>query len=267
MKPDFDIRLDRHEAKYVIPAAQVAEVRDFIAPFCEADPYGEGDPPSYRVTTLQLDDARGSLHRAKEEERLNRFKLRVRTYGRDGKAPVFLEVKRKLKGSISKSRAVIPADAWSAELIHRIQLELPFRSQQEELAFLDFVRLVRELDAAPTVRIRYDRESYFGRFGPYARVTLDRALSYQPATTWDVLGAGAWFPIDTPVVQNKGYGFSGVVLELKTLYDAPRWMLELVNCFGLVRLGHCKYSNAMWEETLFTPRPAWNCVAADHLAM
>ncbi len=243
----------------------VEEIRDFIAPFCIPDPHCHGDPPSYRVTTLQLDNSMESLHRAKEYELTDRFKLRVRTYGTDGTSPVFLEVKRKSKGSISKSRACIPAVAWGAELMERRVLTLPFRSEREELAFLEFVRLTREIDARPALRVRYDRESYFGRSDAYARVTFDRRLLYQPANDWDLLGGGTWFPIDTPLVQNKELAFSGVVLELKTVYNAPQWMLDVVSHFGLTREGHCKYSNAMWQESLYTAKPAWHCLAADGL--
>ena len=80
----FDIQMDRHEAKYVIPVEMIAEIREFIRPFCEADSHSQGDPPHYTITTLQLDSPQFSLHYAKSNEALNRFKLRVRTYGIPG---------------------------------------------------------------------------------------------------------------------------------------------------------------------------------------
>ena len=43
--------------------------------------------------------------------------------------------------------------------------------------------------------------------------------------------------MDTAVAQNKGNRFSGVVLELKTLSDAPHWMMDLVMHFDLERTG------------------------------
>ena len=69
----FDIQLDRHEAKYVIPRGLVAEIREFIRPFCEPDPHCSGDPPEYVITTLQLDSPTMALHYAKENEAVNRF--------------------------------------------------------------------------------------------------------------------------------------------------------------------------------------------------
>ena len=249
----FDIQLDRHEAKYVIPRTLVPELREFIRPFCEPDPHTHGDPPEYIIVTLQLDNPSLALHYAKEWESVNRFKLRVRTYGDPvGSAPVFMEVKRKIRGSIVKSRTMVPFDAWSKELITEPRLSLTFKSPKEEHGFLEFKRLAMEIGAQPAVVVRYTRESYFGKFDHYARVTFDRKLEYQPTTSWTSFGRdGRWLPMDTGMAQGKDFPFSGVVLEVKTLSDAPQWMIDLVMHFGLVRAGNCKYSTAIWQEKLF----------------
>lgn len=256
----FDISLDRYEAKFVIPRTLVPQIREYIRPYCEPDPNGRGEPPEYVITTLQLDSLDLALHHAKENEALYRFKLRVRTYGDPvGNAPVFMEVKRKLRTTIVKTRAAIPFDAWGEHLIRDIKLTLPFKNKKEELGFIEFVRLSREIDARPAILIRYIRESYFGTMDRYARITFDRRLQYQPTTSWTDWGrSGRWMSIDTPLIQNKGLTYSGVVLEVKTLSDAPQWIINLIMEFDLVRTGHCKYSNGVWAEALFrlnTDRP------------
>jgi SPX domain protein involved in polyphosphate accumulation len=252
-----DIQLDRHEAKYIIPHALLPRIRDFISPFCEPDSHGHGDPPEYDITTLQLDSPALSLYHAKEWDLVNRFKLRARTYGSGPGEPVFLEVKRKFGGCISKLRASIPRTEWSAEKItHPGKTRLAFRTRKEEFAYLEFVRLVQLIGAEPVVLIRYTREAYFGRMDQYARVSFDRALMYQPARSWDICGSGKkWFSIDCSLAQNKDYRFSGVVLELKTLGDAPQWMVDLVMHFGLERTGNCKYATAVALESLFRGGP------------
>lgn len=245
--------VERHEAKYVIPRALVSDIREFIRPFCEPDPHGEGTPPEYAITTMQLDSPGMPLHYAKENEALNRYKLRVRTYGHPvGCAPVFAEVKRKFRGMVVKTRTVIPFQAWSGDLLEKTRLDIPFRSAREAHAFIDFKRLVMMTDARPKLLVRYVRESYFGKIDHYARVTFDRRLEYQPVRCWTDWGErGRWTAMDACVQQNKQYSFSGVVLELKTLCDAPLWMIDLVREFNLVRVGNCKYSTAVWNEALF----------------
>ena len=48
----FDVQLDRHEAKYIVPIDILPEVREFIRPFCEPDANGKGSPPQYTINTL-----------------------------------------------------------------------------------------------------------------------------------------------------------------------------------------------------------------------
>jgi len=248
----YEIRMDRYESKYIIPRTLVPEIRRFVRPFCIPDPYSRGEPPEYIVTTLQLDTPDLAFHNAKLNDNNTRFKLRARTYGLPGETAVYAEVKRKFGRTIVKSRAKVPFDAWGAALMSEPRTPLTFKSRSEEEGFLDFVRLVRETGAGPVVLVRYRRESYFGFNDPYARVTFDRRLEYQPTESWDSWGRnGRWRAMDQPLIQNRGHSFSGCVLEIKTLNDAPQWMLELVMEFNLDRLGHCKYSNAIWQESVY----------------
>jgi len=253
------IMVERHEAKYIIPRSMVAEIRQYIVPFCSPDHNGSGNPPEYIITTLQLDTPTMSLHHAKEMESVARFKLRVRTYGTDGKAPVFVEVKRKIKGVVVKSRASIPRSKWCKALVldPTRKLDISFRSSKEEYAFLEFVRLVRETGSAPKVLIRYTRESYISHVDDYARITFDRRLLYQPACDWESFGENnRWRVMDTPLIQDKDFRFSGLVLEIKTMSNVPTWVLDLVQKFDLARMGNCKYSSAIWCESVFGGTPA-----------
>lgn len=245
------IDLERHEAKYIVHPSLLPAIREFIKPFAYPDPHAKGELPDYLVTTLQLDTHDYFLYRAREEEAINRFKLRVRTYGTDGVCPVFMEIKRKIRGTIVKSRATVPSALWCEDLVRRPRAHIPFKSPKEEINYLEFVRLVKELDARPILRIRYTRESYLGRFDNYARVTFDKNLLYKPGPSWQIIGApGRWWRMDTETALNRD--FSGCILELKTYNDAPRWMIDLVREFDLTRVGFCKYATAVRLESLFT---------------
>ncbi len=263
----FDVQLDRHEAKYIIPRSLLPEIREFIRPFCSPDPHGKGDPPQYVITTLQLDSPTLALHHAKTNETTNRFKLRVRTYNTPGESPVFMEIKRKIRGTIVKSRTAIPFSEWGEKLIKDPVIRLDFTSPKEEVGFLEFRRLVHEIGARPCVILRYVRESYFGKLDHYSRVTFDRRLQYQPTDSWDSWGRDRrWIPMDSSLAQNKRLPLSGIVLELKTLSDAPHWMIDLVAEFGLERTGNCKYSTAVWLESLFRGNTAAPSYAAELLS-
>ena len=257
----------RYESKYLVPRSLVPELRAFVAPFCRRDPYAHGDPPEYLITTLQLDDPAYSLHGAKEREALHRFKLRVRTYGEIGSAPVFAEVKAKFESTIQKWRVTIPFDAWSAELVHGVHLPRCFRTYLQETDFLQFRRLVREIGARPVALVRYVRESHVGKVDRYARVTFDRKLQYQMTRSWTDFGRGGrWHGMDSAEAQGEGNAFSGVILEVKTLSHAPEWAMEMVERFQLRKCGFCKYSTAIWKEGLFARRPAMHPATEEFLA-
>ncbi|MFT5496265.1 MAG: hypothetical protein ACI9TH_001663 [Kiritimatiellia bacterium] len=242
---------ERHEAKYVVHPEQVAPIREFLKDYCIADPNGTGPFPEYTVTTLQLDDPRLTLYHAKEEEALSRFKLRVRTYGTvRGTNKVYLEIKRKIKNVVAKSRATVPSQLWGRDLLATYGPLINFKSSGERECFYEFIRVTNEINAGPRCLIRYVRESYFGANDRYARVTFDKNIQYRPTREWDLWPQGGrWWQIDSEMGMNRP--FSGMILELKTYDEAPVWMIDLVKQFNLTRVGFCKYAGAMRMELLF----------------
>ncbi len=256
----------RYEAKYIIPQERVPQIRAFIRPFCRPDPYTHGDPPTYTITTLQLDDPYYSLHNAKEFETVNRFKLRVRTYGEVGSAPMFTEIKAKLEETIVKTRAAVPFGQWSKELIFGVRVPSFFKNERQELDFLQFKRLVWELGAEPKALVRYVRESYVGTVDRYARVTFDRRLQYQMTDSWTDFGrSGIWRGMDSAEAQGFGLPYSGVILEVKALSYTPVWVMDLVERFQLHKKGNCKYSTAVWRDGFFRKYPETNDAAEEVL--
>ncbi len=244
------VELERHEAKYIIHPSLVPEIREFIQPFCKPDPNAQRDPPEYVVTTLQLDSDTLTLHYAKERQAASRFKLRCRTYGLDDRAPVFLEIKRKMKDMVVKSRVTIPRELWGPDLFGKPVSESIFKKPRDLANFAEFRRLMHAIAARPVMLIRYHRESYLGIQEAYARVTFDRRLCYCPARGWDLPPANVrWRAMDSAMAFNRS--FSAVILELKTFRNAPVWMADMTERFNLERIGFCKYSTAIRLESLF----------------
>lgn len=258
----FDRKLKRYETKYVIPREMVAEVREMIRPFCESDAYGTGNPPTYINNTLQLDAPGLNLHYAKLWDLVDRFKLRVRTYGNPvGEYPVFMEIKAKDRNTIVKLRCQIPFKQWGEHLFGDETIKgVHFKTAKETDNFYQFIRLVKQIGARPVMLIRYRRESYFGKVDEYSRVTFDSQLEYQQTYDWNSWGGGGvWRALDNPMMQTRRHDkelhFSGVVMELKALHEVPQWMVNVVTKMDLWRVGHCKYSNAIWAESLFRATP------------
>ena len=264
-----DRPITRHEAKYIVPVDRMAAIRDYIQPFVARDQHGLGEFPQYWVRTLQLDAPNLSLHHAKEREALNRFKLRIRTYGKEGGNPVFFEIKRKLGGTIVKSRASVSWEDYHRELQQSSRRPLHFKDEREAMSHASFLKLQHEIGARPQIMIQYLRESYLGRQETYARITFDTQVAYQPVRGYDfnIVQNRRWRKIDTQA--GLGTDYPGFILEVKTEAGMPFWMRNLVQNFDLVRIGFCKYSTAVRMELLHcghefsatgencTPHSAW----------
>lgn len=251
-----DLIIERFEQKFILHPRLVAPVREFIRPFCIPDPNGRGEIPEYIVTTLQLDTPMMDLALMKEHKAFARFKLRIRTYGLDAppKAPIFLEVKRKIGTVIVKSRAKMTRATYHDKCVTNPETAPLLKSAKDNAVFLEFCRISNEISARPKILIRYIRESYFGANDDYARVTFDRRVSYRPTRDWILPGEEVaewrhWRPMDTQVGLRRP--FAAYIFELKSMRDTPTWMLETIERFNLVNTGFCKYSTAWRLETLF----------------
>lgn len=242
----------RHELKYIVPANRVEEVRAFLAPFCCPDPNTKGEPPFYTVSTLQLDSPHLSLHYAKERKLVNRFKLRLRTYGEEPEGTVFFEVKRKEDVFVRKTRSRVQIEDFGESLFADNPAVPEFSNLDEQINHYEFLRLSRAIGAVPVVHIRYDRESWIGNPDTSVRVTMDHRMRYRRAKDFSLRGLSQlpWRSMDGQVALRRPYG--GVVLEMKCSLEVPKWILYLVRLFGLERTGFCKYSTAMRLESLFS---------------
>ena len=225
---------NRYEMKYLIPDGLTGPIREAIEPFCALDAHGAKSPGGqYVITSLYLDSPRRAFHRAKMARQRKRLKLRIRTYGAQSEGPVFLEVKRRIGDIVAKGRVRLPRAAWAS------QLQMPVADDATS-AERDFRAVMTLNGANPMLLARYAREAYVSEVDDYARVTFDRRLVYQRCHAWDLSGEPTgWLPQDDRLSVG-GVG-AGVILELKSTVDVPRWMAGLIRRFGLVRAGYSKY--------------------------
>lgn len=252
-----DARLiERYEAKYRIPVELVPAIRRAALAACDPDPANHGG--RYVISSLYLDTAARRLYRETLDRAPRRFKLRVRRYSTGSK--VFLEVKRRIKGVISKLRVPIPLDAWPGVVFDpkvATALKLSTRDQRN---LDEFVWRCITLAAEPAAVVRYEREAYISRLESYARVTFDWKLRGRTPSGWDVSvrpDDGPWIPVDAP--RRFGLPESGVVLELKAETAVPLWMTDIVHRFGLHRSGFSKYASCLEavDPLHMLARPEW----------
>ncbi|MBL8751215.1 MAG: polyphosphate polymerase domain-containing protein [Planctomycetes bacterium] len=224
---------NRYECKFVVPEAVAARVLRRVGAWIEPDPHAASMPDhTYGIASLYLDDETNSLCRETREGRLDRRKLRVRSYG-DG--PLFLEVKSRRDRVVRKLRCPIPAEtlprvlAGETDGIHDL-------SAGRRNALHEFVRLVLLHRAVPRIVVRYDRQAYVGIDDDRHRVTFDRRLCAMPESVARVqMHDPAYVTIPT----------GGVILELKFSDRCPPWMLDTIRELQLARRSFSKYATCV----------------------
>ncbi|MCA9538022.1 MAG: polyphosphate polymerase domain-containing protein [Myxococcales bacterium] len=236
---DEDRKIERYEAKYRIPVELVEPIRQYTLSICDPDSANQGG--RYFISSLYLDNRERRLYRETADRVSHRYKLRVRRYL--GDKIVFLEIKRRIKGIIVKSRVKLPFSAWPAVLHHPAQVaDLPL-SARDRSTVDDFVNRCLLIGAEPAAVVRYEREAFVSRLDGYARVTFDHRIMGRRPDDWSVPvldSEGPWIPVDEP--RRFDLPHSGVVLELKATMAVPMWMTNLVKRFNLTRTGFSKYA-------------------------
>jgi len=230
------LQFERHECKYLLDEHLAGEVRQRIAPFVDVDPHGKGRPDQrYPVSSLYLDTPSLHLYHETKEGLARRYKLRVRCYSESEDVPVFLEIKRRVGGLVSKMRAPIHRRDLESLIALREIASVPDGAKEQE-AYRSFEDSLRRLGAVPILTVGYEREAYIGRVNFENRVTFDRAL-YTRAVE-----AGK---LQLPTPDWESVECRKVILELKFNVRCPDWMSDMVSALGLKRISYSKYTTAV----------------------
>ncbi len=245
----FQMSIDRYEYKYRIPPGTLPDIRRRIRQACEPD--AKGHAGSYLVATLYLDSPRRLLYRQGVDKAWKRLKLRVRRYE---SGPYFLEVKRRHKRLVLKSRVAIAPQWWPSILTDPTVVQRCGLSARDREHAEFFIGWYLRLHAAPVTVVRYRREAYVSRLDRYARVTVDTRLEARPALGDEIPIAddAGWIPLDDPATC--GLPISGAILELKSTTDVPLWMTDMVRELGLRTRGFSKYARALEAVEQFPAR-------------
>ena len=249
--------LERFELKYHIPVEWADAIGQFIAPYCEEDYYSKITPGRfYWITNLYLDSPKWTFLNWKKAGLLDRFNMRVRTYGEhpDQKGNFHFEVKRKVRDVCFKSRATIkgetPAFVWenSPNL-------WPCKGDTERKYLEDFLYKTHLYNAHPRLLTQYKRRAWFGLNEDYSRVTIDTCMRFREESGFD-------YTINPAYMESTGlprFFAPGcdAVLELKCpTTQVPFWMIDLIKKFNLKQGSFSKFGNAAaeWQKIYAHPR-------------
>lgn len=160
----------RYEKKYLLNEEAYQALRQAMAPYTEPDRFYRSS-----IVSLYFDTPDWLLTRRSEEKPIFKEKLRLRCYGvPETETPTFVEMKRKVKGTVYKRREVLPYEAADRFLTEDAAESPPGLVFRELKAFRQ-----RYPGLAPAMVIAYDRESLAGTKQEGLRITFDHNLVWR----------------------------------------------------------------------------------------
>ena len=254
-------QIERYEQKFLISPRTAQALQKDILPHVQRDKASSSG--KYLVLSLYLDGERLPLYKATTANLPQRLKLRIRTYG---SKLFYLEIKRKIRGMIWKSRVCLTLEQYSALFVSR-RTQLRYRDRQA------FTTLFQNLDttqknileeflywkdvygARPVMWVGYQREGFQSTDSTYARVTFDSLIKAQTcedfSQTEQLISSyhQRWRRLDYASVLKSQQ--ADIILELKSERLVPEWMSHLTQKYNLRAVGVSKYGLAIERHHYF----------------
>lgn len=249
--------LERFELKYHIPVEWADIIGEMIAPYCEEDYYSKITPGGfYWITNLYLDSPNWTFLKWRNARLLDRFNMRIRTYGEhpDPKGTFHFEVKRKIRNICFKSRATIKGE--NPSFVFENPKEMwPVKSERDRQYLEEYLYKVNTFNASPRLLTQYKRRAWFSTTEEYSRVTIDTCMRFREENGFD-------YTVDPHYMHSTGlprFFAPGcdAVLELKCpCSQVPYWMMDLIHALNLKLAGFSKFGNAAaeWQRIYENPR-------------
>ena len=222
----------RVERKYLISPYVADQIRHWILPYMQHDPFSaKAEGSRYQICSLYLDSEELYLYNQTKNSEKNRFKLRIRTYADNDCDPLFFEIKKRINQVVRKERASVARKEGEGILDAPVK-QIPCDSNSESAAISNFINLTKKTLARPQVRVRYMREAFESRSFDPVRITFDTELSTSTSPKAELdSSTGHWVS-----VPNKG-----TILEVKNTGSPPVWIQTMMEIFELTNQSVPKY--------------------------
>jgi SPX domain protein involved in polyphosphate accumulation len=239
----------RLEYKYLIPISRFEQIKREMMPYLILDEYADQkDKKEYSVRSIYFDTPKWQYYVDKIEGIKVRKKLRVRGYNDSfGESIIFLEIKRKNQGFISKNRSAL----LYGDLLKFIETgnakEYILSSGSNGRSLYDAQKFLYHYTndhLSPTILITYEREPFFYKFDKKLRITFDKDLRFLSFPGYDDLFKEEHLQ---RALKNK------VILEIKFTCSFPGWLQNILTKYGLQRRPVSKYTICIDQDRKLSP--------------
>ncbi len=228
------LSFERYEKKYLV---SVGQSEGLIERFInergmEYDKYCAGGK-TYGIYNLYLDDDRNSVINASLMHPKFKEKLRIRGYSfpETGDETVFLELKRKIDGIVTKRRAVLPYKAAMDFVCKGIRPETSDYSAERMIDEIGY--FLQHKKVYPKVFLSYDRIALTDRLDPSLRITFDQNILSRRFDV-DLSKGGGGEPLLRPNER---------LMEIKFIHAPPKWLCDMLTQEKIFMTHFSKYGN------------------------
>lgn len=218
----------RYEKKYLMNPEQYEQVKTSIEKFMTQDIYG-----LHTICNIYYDTDQYQLIRTSIEKPVYKEKFRIRSYGTPGPCDnVFLEIKKKYKGIVTKRRI-----ATSLEKAQEYLEEgKPSIERTQILNEIDYI--IQQNHLKPKVFIAYDRIAYYGNEDPEVRLTIDTNMRFREKDLSLAKGDQG-----EQILKEKKY-----LMEVKIPGSMPLWLSEILTRYKIYPASFSKYGTCYTDE-------------------
>lgn len=224
----------RREVKFLLSEDQLHELLPIVHEHMNPDKFCV-DGKEYGIYNLYYDTPDNLLIRRSIEKPYFKEKLRLRSYYSPTApdASVFLEVKRKIGGIVTKRRVAMTLAEAEAYIQTRVKPHYErFIDKQVMKEFDIFLNTYDSIQ--PRQYISYQRSAFFGKDDSEFRLTFDRQLTER---RYDLtLGKGNYGSLIIPPDKR--------IMEIKVPGSIPLWMSKALSELEIRRISFSKYGTA-----------------------
>lgn len=213
---------ERYELKFQVPKEKKILLEAIIRQHMDEDKFCVNGQ-KYLIRNIYYDTSDNILiHFSTTKPVIHKEKLRARKYGSigDGKDKVFLEIKKKTKGIVSKRRVKLTEQELNDFIDHKI---IPKRDNYFDNQVLkEMLYFISIYDVKPAVYISYERLAFFDRIDPTFRITFDDCvMSRREDFTFDStkecrsLLQKDMYLMEVKIVNGMPFWFARALSELK----------------------------------------------------
>ena len=223
----------RKEIKFLLNMEQYENLMLTLQEYMEPDKYCVGGQ-EYSIHNIYYDTLDDFLIRESLAKPYYKEKIRLRSYYAAAKpdAPVFLEIKKKIGGIVTKRRVSMTLAESDEYLADGSKPE--FDKYITEQVFRELDAFLEHYPIMPKQYISYRREAFFGKDDHDFRLTFDRMITerrYDLHLSYDSYG-------------NQIIGENERLMEVKVSNSIPAWLVEKLSELKIYKTSFSKYGRA-----------------------